>query len=74
MRGNAIVWGVVIGLGLPGAVRAGFVTYTDVDEFRAAAGNVQEIDFELLPDGSPSVDGTLITPDFNYTDQGVTFS
>ncbi len=55
-------------------VRAGFVTYTDVDAFRAAAGNVNEIDFELLPDGSPSVDETFITPEFNYTDQGVTFS
>ncbi len=54
--------------------RAGFVTYTDVDEFRAAAGNVNEIDFELLPDGSPSVYETFITPEFNYTDQGVTFS
>ena len=73
MRGNAIVWGVVIGLGLPGAVRAGFVTYTDVDEFLAAAGNVQEIDFETLPDGSPSFSGALITPEFNYTNQGVEF-
>ncbi len=54
--------------------RAGFVTYTDVDEFRAAAGNVNEIDFELLPDGSPSVNETFITPEFNYADQGVTFS
>ncbi len=61
-------------LGLPGAARAGFVTYTDEAAFRAAAGAVQEIDFETLPDGSPSVHGTLITPDFNYTDQGVTFS
>ncbi len=74
MRAHAIVWGAVVGLTLSATARAGFVTYTDVDEFRAAAGNVHEINFELLPDGSPSVDGTLITPDFNYTDQGVTFS
>ena len=58
----------------PGVARAGFVTYTDVDEFLAAAGTVQEIDFETLPDGSPSFSGALITPEFNYTDQGVTFS
>ncbi len=74
MRAHAIVWGAVVGLTLSGAARAGFVTYTDVDEFRAAAGNVNEIDFELLPDGSPSVHETFITPEFNYTDQGVTFS
>ncbi len=53
--------------------RAGFVTYTDVNKFRAAAGNVNEIDFELLPDGSPSFSGALITPEFNYTNQGVDF-
>ena len=40
----------------------------------AAGGVAQEIDFETLPDGSPSQTGTLITKDFNYTDQGVTFS
>ncbi len=46
----------------------------DFEGFLAAAGDVQVIDFETLPDGSPSVAGTLITPDFNYTDQGVTFT
>ena len=40
----------------------------------AAGGVAQEIDFETLPDGSPSQTGVLITDDFNYTDQGVTFS
>ncbi len=46
----------------------------DFEGFLEAAGDVQVIDFETLPDGSPSVAGTLITPDFNYTDQGVTFT
>ncbi|HNQ23702.1 MAG TPA: PEP-CTERM sorting domain-containing protein [Phycisphaerae bacterium] len=46
----------------------------DYDGFLAAAGAVQEIDFETLPDGTPSVPRTPITPEFNYTNQGVTFS
>ena len=56
------------------SARAGIVTFTDLDAFLAAAGDVHEIDFETLPDGSPSVGGTYLTPEFNYTDQGVTFS
>lgn len=48
--------------------------FTDLDAFLAAAGDVHEIDFETLPDGTPSFSGALITPEFNYTDQGVTFS
>ncbi len=57
------------------SVRAGPVTtFTDLEAFLAAAGDVQEIDFETLPDGSPSFTDALITLDFNYTDQGVTFS
>ena len=72
---RAGIFGCLVALlGLPVSARAGFVSYTDEAAFRAAAGAVQEIDFETLPDGSPSVDDTLITPDFNYTDQGVTFS
>ncbi len=74
MRAHAIVWGAVVGLTLSGTARAGYVTFTDVNKFRAAAGIIHEINFELLPDGSPSVDDTPITPEFNYTDQGVTFS
>lgn len=54
--------------------QAGVVTFTDYNAFLEAAGDVHVIDFETLPDGSPSVADTLITPDFNYTDQGVTFS
>ena len=54
--------------------RAGPVTtFTDLDAFLEAAGDVREIDFETLPDGSPSFPNAEITPDFNYTDQGVEF-
>jgi hypothetical protein len=49
-------------------------TFTDLDKFLAAAGDVREIDFETLPDGSPTYWGVDITPEFNYTEQGVTFS
>ena len=45
----------------------------DYEGFVEAAGDVQTIDFETLPDGSPSEFGVEITPEFNYTDQGVTF-
>ncbi len=56
------------------SARAGPVVYTDREAFLAAAGDVHTIDFETLPDGSPSYFGALITPEFNYTEQGVTFS
>ncbi len=67
---------IVLGLAVTaaGRVEAGVVTYTDIDAFLAAADDAREIDFETLPDGSPSVSGTEITPEFNYTGQGVTFS
>jgi hypothetical protein len=35
---------------------------------------LQFINFETLPNGQPSVSGTQITPSFNYTHLGVTFS
>ncbi len=55
-------------------VRAGPVTvFTDLDAFLEAAGDVREIDFETLPDGSPSFSNAEITPEFNYTDQGAEF-
>jgi hypothetical protein len=55
--------------------QAGPVTFlNDYEGFLAAAGNVRVIDFETLPDGSPSHVGVPITPEFNYTSQGVTFS
>ena len=43
----------------------GFITLGDT---------VRVIDFETLPDGSPSYGGVYITSTFNYTGQGVTFS
>lgn len=54
----------------------GVVSYTNIDEFRAAAGDLVEIDFTVLPNGLPSADfgQTDLTPEFNYTDWGVTFS
>lgn len=53
--------------------RAGIVAFTDLDKFLEAAGDVHVIDFETLPDGSPSYFGAEITPDFNYTSLGVEF-
>jgi hypothetical protein len=56
-------------------VSGGPVTFlNDYEGFLAAAGDVRVIDFETLPDGSPSHVGVPITPEFNYTSQGVTFS
>src|SRR5438067_826973 len=42
--------------------------------FVAAAGPLHTIDFETLPDGSPSLSGVRITSTFNYDGQGVHFS
>lgn len=64
----------ILSLFLTGTLHAGVVTFTDIDAFFEAAGNVQVIDFSVLPDGSPSYSGALITPEFNYTDWGVEFS
>jgi hypothetical protein len=56
-------------------VSAGPVTFlNDYEGFLNAAGQVRVIDFNTLPDGSPSHVGVLITPEFNYTSQEVTFS
>ncbi len=57
----------------PVAATTAFTWFEDYDEFREAAGEVHGIDFETLPDGTPSYFGVEITPDFNYTDQGVEF-
>jgi hypothetical protein len=46
----------------------------DFAGWAAAAGAFSTIDFETLPDGSPSAAGTPITDIFNYTGQGATFS
>jgi hypothetical protein len=59
-----------------GAVtHGGVVTFlNDYEGFLAAAGEVQVIDFNTLPDGSPTQGGELLSPTFNYTDWGATFS
>lgn len=56
--------------------RAGIVVFDNIDEFRAAAGPLVEIDFSVLPDGTPTPSSGQfpLTPDFNYSDWGVTFS
>jgi hypothetical protein len=46
----------------------------DFDGWAAATVAISTIDFETLPDGSPSLPGTDITDTFNYTAQGATFS
>lgn len=46
----------------------------DFAGFQAAAGPLSVIDFETLPDGSPSVAGTAITASFNYDMQGAHFT
>ncbi|MBI1825267.1 MAG: PEP-CTERM sorting domain-containing protein [Planctomycetes bacterium] len=56
------------------AARAGVVVYTDLPSFLQAAGDVHTIDFKTLPDGSPSYAGAMITPEFNYTSQGISFA
>ena len=59
-----------------GVARGGVISFVNDYEgwLKAAGGVAQQIDFETLPDGSPSQAGVLITDEFNYTDQGVTFS
>jgi len=50
---------------------------TFIDDYEgfveAAPTEVRSIDFETLPDGSPSYAGAVITPEFNYTHLGATF-
>ena len=66
---------IAVAAGLP--VHAGGGVQTFVEDFEgfveAAGPGLLEIDFETLPDGSPSEGGTPITKDFNYTEQGVFF-
>jgi hypothetical protein len=50
------------------------VFINDYAGFQAAAGPLSMIDFETLPDGSPSVAGTPITSAFNYDLRGAHFS
>ena len=59
-----------------GVARGGVQTFVeDFEGFVKVAGpGLLEIDFETLPDGSPSEASTPITKDFNYDEQGVFFS
>ncbi len=78
MNERHLVYAMVglLSLALCVPAQAGVVVFTDIDEFRAAAGPLVEIDFNTLPDGSPSPLHEIvdITPEFNYTNLGVTFS
>ena len=72
-------WGSVLtvlcALSLTGLARAGVIPFiNDYEGFLEAAGDVQVIDFETLPDGSASYHRAPITPEFSYTEEGVTFS
>lgn len=88
MRRNVLVFAVALSgaaLATPGvAVGASCTfspivcTFTNELEFVNWAslfpGGLRLIDFETLPDGSPAFTGAQITPAFNYTPWGVTFS
>ena len=74
MTSKMLYWIPVLMFNFSVVAHAGIVTFTDYNAFLAAAGDVHVIDFETLPDGSPSAANTPITPVFNYTNQGVTFS
>jgi len=67
----AFVFPLVIGIV---RVHADVVTFeNDYDGFVEAAGPLSVIDFETLPDGSPSMSGVELTDDFNYDTQGIHF-
>ncbi|HNQ23185.1 MAG TPA: PEP-CTERM sorting domain-containing protein [Phycisphaerae bacterium] len=71
----ALLGTLVLAVGSAAPARAGVLTFVDdYDGFVAGApAEVRVIDFETLPDGSPSYAGAVITPDFNYTHLGATF-
>ena len=59
---------------LTGIAAAEPVTFYDVDSFRAAAGDLVEIDFDTRPDHLRLRETVEITPTFNFADWGVLFS
>ena len=65
----------IVCLLLSAAVHGSPLTFIDDYEgfVEAAPAEVRSIDFETLPDGSPSWAPAPITPEFNYTHLGVTF-
>ena len=65
----------VLGLLLTTAAEGSALTFIDDYEgfVEAAPTEVRSIDFETLPDGTPSWVPAQITPEFNYTHLGATF-
>jgi len=62
-KARTIVAAAAALLAAPVAGQAGVITFiNDYEGFVQAAGNVQTIDFEVLPDGSPPTGGVEITP------------
>src|SRR5262245_5892618 len=57
-----------------GSARTTQVFLNDYAGFVAAAGPLSTIDFETLPDGTPSIAGMQITDSFNYDLQGAHFT
>jgi len=75
MSPTRVVTAGVLCLLLATAAQGSAVTFIDDYEgfVEAAPTEVRSIDFETLPDGSPSYAGAVITPEFNYTHLGATF-
>ena len=75
MSRTRLLTGGIVGLLLTAAVQASPLTFLDDYEgfVEAAPAEVRSIDFETLPDGSPSWVPAEITREFNYTPLGVTF-
>lgn len=85
MRRHALVFAVALTGAMPGVAVGASCTFspiicafTNEREFVNWAslfpGGLRLIDFERLPDGAPSYSGAQITANFNYTEQGVSFS
>ena len=71
---TSMVAGVIVLLAASGAYASPLTFIDDYEGFvEAAPTEVRSIDFETLPDGSPSYPGAVITPEFNYTHLGATF-
>lgn len=74
MSGFRFVFAASAAALLAGVVRAEPVAFTDIDSFRAAAGELIEINFDIRPDNLPLRNAVEITPTFNFADWGVIFS
>ena len=75
MAYTRLLTGGIVGLLLAATAQGSPLTFIDDYEgfVEAAPGEVRSIDFETLPDGSPSYPSAVITPEFNYTHLGATF-